>query len=261
MTALEAVILGLVEGFTEYLPVSSTGHLLVVEHLLGMEGTAATSYAIVIQAGAILAVLGAYGDRWRTILTGGAAGRQLFVRLMVAFVPAGMIGFLFDDVVESMLGGLWPVVVAWAIGAVAILVLDGRHGDDQVDTMSNRQALVIGLAQCLALWPGTSRSLATILAGQLTGLGKAASVEFSFLLGFVTLGAATTWSGVKHGDELLAAYGLQPILIGLVVSWASASLAVRGLVAWLDGHGLRIFAVWRLLIALAVTIGLLTTEC
>ncbi len=262
MTWLDAFILGLVEGITEYLPVSSTGHLLLAERALGIErSTAADAYTICIQAGAILAVLGLYRARVaqmaRGVLGQDAAGRKLALQLVVAFLPAATLGFLFNDMIDAYLFGLWPVVFAWAAGGIAILALRGRTGGRALEGLDLRIALLIGCAQCLALWPGTSRSLATILGAVLLGVSLPAAVEFSFLLGLLTLGAATTYSALKHGEEMLAAFGPMPLVIGFVTSGVSAALAVKWLVGWLQSRGLEIFAVWRLALA-AVVAGLLS---
>lgn len=265
MTLLQALVLGLVEGLTEYLPVSSTGHLIVAQRLLGIpEGEAANAYAIAIQAGAIVAVLGLYRQRVGAMANGAlgrdAGGRSLLLALVVAFVPAAFAGLFLDDWIESKLFGMWPVVAAWTVGGIVLLVLSRRPlgvGGQDLLTLQPKAALIIGLCQCLALWPGVSRSLATILGGILVGLSMPAAVEFSFLLGLVTLGAATAYKGLDSGPVMLAAYGWGPILVGFVAAWVSAVLAIRGMVAWLQRRGLGIFGVWRILAAGIVAAGLL----
>jgi len=260
MDVWQALLLGLVEGLTEYLPVSSTGHLLVVQRLLGIPETeAANAFAIAIQAGAIVAVLGLYGQRVRQMLAGVAGrdgtGRRLALGLCVAFLPAAVLGFLLDDWLEAHLFGPWPIVGAWAIGGVAILALSGwitrREGSD-LESRSPRQALAIGCLQCLALWPGTSRSLATILGGLFAGLSLRASVEFSFLLGLVTLGAATAYKALQHGGAMLASYGALPLGVGFAAACVSAVFAIRWMVGWLNQRGLEVFGWWRLLAAAGV---------
>lgn len=257
MTLLQALILGVVEGVTEYLPVSSTGHLILAQRALGIERTpAADAYAICIQAGAIVAVLGLYRARIAQMLRGLAGrdepGRRLFVQLVVAFLPAAVLGVLFDDAIEAVLFGLWPVVTAWLVGGVAILALRGRKGVRDIEQIDLRTAFLIGCAQCLAMWPGTSRSLATILGALLLGVSVPAAVEFSFLLGLETLGAATIYSALKHGDEMVAAFGAGPLLVGFLAAAVSAALAVKWLVGWLQSHGFELFAVWRIGLAALV---------
>lgn len=276
MSWWQALILGLVEGVTEYLPVSSTGHLILAERALGIVRTPASdAYAICIQAGAIVAVLGLYRERVIQMLRGlmgrDGAGLRLLVNLFVAFLPAAVLGFLFDDLVEELLFGLWPVVFAWGVGGLVILGFRARVTAAQADTVrvgasapgtlddiTWKTALIIGFAQCLALWPGTSRSLATILGGVLVGLSMGAAVEFSFLLGLLTLGAATSYAGIKHADELLAAYGPVEMGLGFLMAMVSAAISVKWLVGWLQSHGMGVFAGWRLGLAAVVAALLLT---
>ncbi|MGE3274387.1 MAG: undecaprenyl-diphosphate phosphatase [Vicinamibacterales bacterium] len=260
MDLWQALILGVVEGLTEYLPVSSTGHLLVAQRLMGIPaGEAASAYAIVIQAGAILAVLLLYrarvGQMIRGLTGGDAAGGRLVIALIVAFLPAAVLGLATDDWIEQRLFGPWPVVGAWFVGGLVLLAYRGPSRPDEgrgVEAITWRTALVIGLAQALALWPGVSRSLATILGGLGAGLSMAASVEFSFLLGLLTLSAATAYKALGSGSAILGAYGVMAPVVGFVVAALSAAMAVRWMVAWLSGHSLAIFGWWRVGIACAV---------
>ncbi len=260
MSWLQALILGLVEGITEFLPVSSTGHLLLAQRALGIASSdASDAYAICIQAGAIVAVMGLYRARVAQMARGlvgrDPVGLRLAMLLVLAFLPAAVLGLAFNDTIDALLFGLWPVVCAWLVGGVAILVVRGRPDGRALEELDARTALGIGLAQCLALWPGTSRSLATILGATLLGLSLPAAVEFSFLLGLVTLGAATAYSALKHGDAMLAAYGAAPLLVGFAAAAASAALAVKWLVGWIQRRGMGVFAVWRIGLA-AVVAGL-----
>lgn len=254
MDLLQALILGIVEGITEYLPVSSTGHLLIAQGLLGIEaGHAANGYAIAIQAGAIVAVLGTYRQRVGTMLQGlagrDAAGFNLALCILAAFTPAATLGVLFDDRIEQHLFGVQPVIAAWVAGGVLILALsrwvEARRTGQDLTQLTWRAAILIGLAQSVAMWPGTSRSLVTILGGLAVGLSLASAVEFAFLLGVVTLTAAAAYTAVKSGDGMVAAYGWPALLTGFVAAWISAALAVKWMVAWLNRHGLAIFAWWR----------------
>ena len=262
MSWWQALILGLVEGVTEFLPVSSTGHLILAERVLGIPADDnANAYAICIQAGAILAVLLVYRERLLAMAKGvvGAdpQGRRLLLMVLAAFVPAAVLGPVLDHPIERVLFGLWPVVFAWAAGGVGIVLFSRwsseRKGGEGIESVDLRRALLIGLAQCVAMWPGTSRSLVTIVAAALLGLSLPAAVEFSFLLGLVTLGAATAFKALGHGDELLAAYGAAPIGVGFLTAAVSALAAVTWMVRWIESHGLGVFAAWR--IGLAVLVG------
>jgi undecaprenyl-diphosphatase len=276
MNAWQAIVLGLVEGITEYLPVSSTGHLLLVQRFFGIgESDAADAFAICVQAGAIVAVLGLYRARvsemWAGIRGSSPAGRALATNLLAAFVPAAVLGFVLQKVVKKYLfggetWGLWPVVAAWFVGGVAILAVsvyrrrrEEKHRPRfELDELTIGMSLIIGVSQCLALWPGTSRSLVTIVGGILVGLRMRAAVEFSFLLGVLTLGAATSYDALKHGREMLAVYGWFSLLLGFLTAWISAVLAVKWMVAYLNKHGLELFGFYRIGLAILVTAWLLT---
>jgi undecaprenyl-diphosphatase len=265
LSLFQALILGFVEGATEYLPVSSTGHLLIVEHLLGMhaddgESDAAHSLAICIQCGAILAVVLLYFRRIVQMLQGltgkNPEGQTLLINLIVAFIPAAIIGLLFSKWIKAHLFGVMPVALALLVGGV-IIVLQSRYskkndaatGKDLLQ-MTWKDALLVGILQCLAFWPGFSRSLATILGCRWAGLKMQAAVEFSFLLGLLTLTAATAYEGMKNGAELFAAYGVVMPLVSLVTAFVAAIISVRFMVAALGRHGLLPFGIYR--IALAV---------
>jgi len=250
-----AIVLGVIEGLTEYLPVSSTGHLTVAERLLGVRGEAADAYVIVIQAGAILAVALLYWSRLRSMAAGlvgrDPAGRRLLVGLAVAFLPAAAIGLVFGDAIKERLFGVGPVAVAWAVGGVVIL-LRSRKVDPEgrdLSLLGARDALLIGLAQAVALWPGVSRSLVTILAALAVGMSLVAAVEFAFLLGLVTLGAATVFEGAARGGEIVSTYGVLAPAIGFVAAFVSAVVAVRWMVAYLQRGSLSVFGYYRLAIA------------
>lgn len=261
MELWQALILGLVEGLTEYLPVSSTGHLVVTQRLLGIGASeAANAYAVAIQAGAIVAVLGLYRQRvaqmCRGLIGKDRDGTRLLVALVLGFLPAAVLGLAFDDAIERFLFGPWPVVAAWALGGLLLFALEPRLAAARqgmpIEAIGPRIALLIGLAQCAALWPGVSRSLATILGGLAAGLSIAAAVEFSFLLGLVTLGAATAYKAFGSGQVMLDAYGPTALAVGFGAAWLSAVLSVRWMVSWLGRRDFRIFAIWRLAIAAGV---------
>lgn len=275
MDYFQALVLGLVEGLTEYLPVSSTGHLLLAQRLMGIgSSTASDAFAISIQGGAILAVLGLYRARVAQMIMGlvgkDDTGRRLLVNLVSAFIPAAVLGLLLEKTIKKYLfggdeWGMWPVVAAWFVGGLAILAVSfirRRRGDTpstglDLDHLTIRMALIVGFAQCIAMWPGVSRSLITIVGGVMVGLSLPAAVELSFLLGVITLTAATLYDALKHGPEMLATYGAAPLLIGFVSAWISAVLAVKWMVGYLKSHGMEIFGWYRVALAIAVAVWLL----
>ncbi len=264
----QALIIGIVEGLTEYLPVSSTGHILLTQRILGIgKSEAADAFAICVQGGAIVAVLGLYFQRVRQMVFGvigkNPDGARMATNIVVAFMPAAVIGLLLEKQIKKFLFGgeygLWPVVAAWFVGGVAILAVSAwrknrgpANAGFPLESLTWKLALVIGFAQCIAMWPGVSRSLLTIVGGVLVGLSLPAAVEFSFLLGVVTLGAATAYDALNNGAEMLEAYGWGTLLVGFVASWISAVLAVRWMVAYLKSHGMQIFGYYRIILAIVV---------
>ncbi len=280
MTNGQAMILGIVEGLTEYLPVSSTGHLLLAERIMGIGAgrslakggqeqakEAADAYAICIQAGAIIAVLGLYFGRVRQMAVGLFGGDPVGLRLLIGvaagFLPAAVLGLLFNKPIKAYLFGPWPVVAAWLVGGLAILAVSYRNRNNHTvrsgSTLENltwKMAFIIGIAQCIAMWPGVSRSLVTIVGGILVGLSLPAAVEYSFLLGVVTLGAATAYDGLKHGQAMLQTFAPQALVIGLFFAFIAAVISVKWMVAYLNRHGLAIFGYYRVILAV-VTAALL----
>jgi undecaprenyl-diphosphatase len=268
----QAILFGLVEGLTEFLPISSTGHLLVLARVMdvgqsGASEDAIKSYEIAIQAGAILAVLGLYRHRFATMIEGVTGrsedGRRVLVAVVIAFVPAALVGVVLEDTIKDVLFGVGPVIAAWLVGGILILVLTrlgalAPRGGRMLEMLTPRDAVVIGVAQVVALWPGTSRSLVTIVAALLLGYSMAAAVEFSFLLGFVTLGAATAYSVLKDGQEMIDAFGLLTPLVGLVAAFLAAAASIKWMVGYLERHDLSIFGWYRIGLAAIVAIAVAT---
>jgi undecaprenyl-diphosphatase len=262
----EALLLGIVEGITEFLPISSTGHLLVVGHLIGFgkgeASAAADTYSIAIQFGAILAVMYLYRIRMWSMARGvfGAdnEGRAVLTRLIVAFLPAAFLGAVFGDALKEKLFGPIPVAIAWCVGGVVLLVWKQKPGTTALTDVSLRNALIIGVAQGLALWPGVSRSLVTLIAALALGLSMSAALEFSFLLGLLTLSAATVLDLSKHGSELVDQFGVLAPSVGFVCAFITALVAVKWMVAYLADHSLRIFGWYRLGVGAVAAILLLT---
>ncbi len=263
LSVVEAVILGLVEGLTEYLPVSSTGHLLVTNELLGLNETAASesaieTYAICIQVGAIIAVLFLYWERIRQMLDGllgrSEEGRSILIAVLVAFGFTAVIGLATEGFIKDNLFGVGPIAAAWLVGGVVILVLSRRGWFDragkELGALTLQNAVVIGVMQAIAMWPGVSRSMITIIATVLVGCSLRAAVEFSFLLGLLTLTAATAYEGLQGGSELIETFGVTTPLIGLVVAFVSAMAAVKWMVAWLNDRGFEVFGWYRIAVGL-----------
>ncbi len=264
MNPLIAALLGLVEGVTEYLPVSSTGHLILASRLLGESGEGADAFDIVIQLGAILAVLVHY----RKLLlehTGGLFRRdkasvQLLLALVLGFVPTAVTGLLLRKKIKALLFGPGPVAAALVVGGIVMIVVElvrarraaaSSAGLTGLQHVTPARALLIGLGQCVSMWPGSSRSMCTIVTGQLTGLSTATAAEFSFLLGLPTLGAATVYEAYKS-RAVLGHIGAASVLVGLVVSFVVAWAVIAAFLAYLKRRGLVPFGVYRILLGIAV---------
>lgn len=283
MEIWQALLLGLIEGITEYLPVSSTGHLIIAQRLMGIgtdsevDKLAADAFAICIQGGAILAVLGLYYKHVLKMLMGvlgrDPEGLKLAIAIFVGFLPAAILGLLLNDIIEEKLFGMWPVILAWIIGGLGILWTVNyrrknppRGNGRDILKLAWQAALFIGLLQCVAMWPGTSRSLMTICGGLIVGLSVKSAVEYSFLLGVLTLTAATAkkaiWKIEGAGAEfdvwfggiklLNNQYDTLPLIAGILAAAISAAFAVKWLVSYLQSHGLQIFGYYRIAIGLIV---------
>lgn len=268
MNLFQAAILGAVEGLTEFLPVSSTGHLILAAHAMGLVSDAMDAFEIVIQAGALLAVLWLYRDRVLSLFTGlgqpGSTGRALLLKLIVAFLPAAAIGFVSHKWIKAHLFGPRPVAIALIAGGLLILIVarwmrarakaPGAKAQFGLDDLPVSAALLVGLAQCFSLWPGTSRAMCTILAALVLGATPVAAAEFSFLLALPTLGAATLFDLLKHHDELTgpALGGPGPLIVGLVVSAIVAAIAIRGFLRYVTSRGLEPFGWYRIVLGAVV---------
>ncbi|HKW80692.1 MAG TPA: undecaprenyl-diphosphate phosphatase [Casimicrobiaceae bacterium] len=258
---LVAAILGLVEGLTEFLPVSSTGHLIVAGSLLGYTGERAKLFEIVIQAGAILAVCWEYRARLWAVLRGlprERAAQRFALNLLIAFLPAAVLGLAFGNAIKSRLFAPVPVAAAFIVGALVILWAERRQKRrpdsvliDSVDRMSWRDALKIGIAQAFALIPGTSRSGATIIGGMLFGLSRRAATEFSFFLAIPTLFAATGYELVKS-RQLVSSADLSMIGVGFAVALVSAFFTIRALLRYVAHHDFVPFAWYRIAFGLVI---------
>jgi len=267
--ALKAALMGIVEGLTEFLPISSTGHLILAGSLLDFTGETVKVFEIAIQTGAMLAVIWEYRQRLAATVTGLAtepAARRFALNVLVAFLPAAVLGLLLGKVVKEHLFHPVPVALAFIVGGLVILWVERRHrgqfGErdlegtrrarvESVDQMSGLDALKVGLVQCLALIPGTSRSGATIIGSMLFGFSRKCATEFSFFLGIPTLMGAGAYSVWKQRD-LLQWSDLPMFAIGTVFAFFSAWLCIRWLIRYVSTHDFTVFAWYRIVFGFVV---------
>jgi undecaprenyl-diphosphatase len=245
---IDAFILGIVEGLTEFLPISSTGHLILAGDLIGFSHPGRDVFYVAIQTGAMLAVLWEYRARFFRV------DPRLWTNLAVAFLPAAVLGLLLGGLIKSYLFKPLPVALAFIVGGVIILLVDRGKRSTRVERtqdMSALDALKVGLAQCFALIPGTSRSGATIIGGMLFGMSRPAATEFSFFLAVPTLIAAGLYDLWKH-RALLSVSDAGMWLVGLAVSFVSAFVVIRWLIRYVATHDFRWFAWYRIAFGLIV---------
>ncbi len=285
MEIWQSIVLGVIEGVTEFLPVSSTGHLVVAQQFMGIgtfsktDKAAADAFAICIQGGAIVAVLGLYWNRVVQLMRGlmgkDSEGLKLVFMILAGFLPAMVIGVLLNDWIKEHLFHNLPICIAWVIGGIGILAVSAWRkrnpapaGGKELAEMTLKMAVIIGLLQCVAMCPGTSRSLMTICGGLLVGLSVRAAVEFSFLLGVLTLTAATAKDAVDKVKGLDPAYdamfgglklmlhefGAANLVVGSLAAMISAAISVKWLVSYLQRHGLAVFGYYRIAVGALVAI-------
>ena len=288
LSTREAIVLGVVEGVAEFLPISSTGHLIIATHLLHLDteqlmydsagnplwyrkpsettsgelltlNLATQAYIVVIQIGAVLAIIPICWSQFLSMFQGlrgrDPAGRRLLMNLAIAFLPSAFLGFLLHDWVDENLFSIGAVIFALIAGSCLMFIADRwpkllAQSHSYRNELTPASAAFIGLLQCLAMWPGTSRPMMTIVGGYFAGLRPGAAAGFSFLLGFVTLSVATLYKGYRSGDLIIQIFGWQNVLLGIVVAGVTASLSVRFFIRLLLEKGLAPFAWYR--IALAV---------
>lgn len=252
ISLFHAFILGIVEGATEFLPVSSTGHLIIVGDWLGFNDDKGKVFEIVIQLGAILAVVWEYRVRVTKTITGmlsNSTAQRFIANLIVAFLPSALLGFFFIKSIKALFFNPITVAIALIVGAFVIFWVESRERVPRVkdvDDMTARDALLVGLAQAVSLIPGTSRAGATIIGGMLSGLSRKTATEFSFFLAIPTMFAATFYDVYKHRD-LLQASDLPMFAVGFVTSFIAALIAVRALIRFVSSHNFNGFAWYRLI--------------
>ena len=256
-TAFQALILGIVEGLTEFLPISSTGHQIIVADLLDFGGERAMAFNIIIQLGAILAVVWEFRRKILDVVTGLPTQRnaqRFTINLLIAFLPAVVLGVIFADLIHEYLFNPITVATALVIGGVIMLWAERREHAihaETVDDITWKDALKVGFAQCLAMIPGTSRSGSTIIGGLLFGLSRKTATEFSFFLAMPTMVGAAVYSGYKYRD-LFQPADLPVFAVGVVVSFIFAMIAVRGLLKFIASHSYAVFAWYRIAFGLLI---------
>lgn len=256
--ALKALILGIVEGLTEFLPISSTGHLILVGDLLHFNDEKGKVFALVIQVGAILAVCWEYRHKIASVLSGITRdwqAQKFVLNLIIAFLPLATLGLLFGKHIKALLFKPVPVALAFIVGAFVIVWAEKRQHTvriERVDDLTPLDAFKLGIAQAFALIPGTSRSGATIIGGLFIGLSRKAAAEFSFFLAIPTLVVASAYDLYKHWDLFDVAIDAPYFAIGLVTAFISALLAIKGLLRYISHHDFMVFAWYRIFFGLVV---------
>lgn len=255
MQWLDSVILGVVEGITEFLPISSTGHMILTKGLLGISGEVVDAFIVFIQLGAILAVVWLYADRFKRLFQFGQpgfSGIRGLTLLAVTSLPALAIGFVTKDLIKAYLFTPSTVVLALAVGGIAIILLEKfykpAHHTESLDDMTVKQALTVGACQCFALWPGMSRSASTIFGGLFAGLGRQQAAEYSFLAAVPIMMIVCT-KDLLDVAHLMTAQDIQSFAIGFIVAFISAVLAVKGFISMLQRFTLIPFGIYRIIVA------------
>ena len=269
MTILQSIILAIVEGLTEFLPVSSTGHMILTEGLLGMESTPyLKAFTVMIQFGAILSVLVYYFRRFlpfpilgiKPDETTSLGGWRLYILMVVGCIPAALLGGLLNDYIDSLLGSTWVVVTMLFLGGILMLFFDQLFGKEGEKPIQIKNAFIIGLFQCLAMIPGVSRSMATIFGGMQQGLSRRQAAEFSFFLAIPTKFGATLLKGYKLYKELglsIFQENWQTLFIGNVVAFFVALLAIRYFIDFVNKYGFRAFGYYRIVLSVGIALALL----
>lgn len=272
MSIFEAIIIAIVEGLTEFLPVSSTGHMIIAQKILGVESTEfVKAFTVIIQFGAILSVIVLYWKRFFNVnkdvpfnVTG--VNRLLkkydfYWKLLIGFIPAAVLGFLFSDIIDDLLESVKVVAIMLVLGGIVMLFVDKWFNKPKVDQhLSEKNAFIIGFFQCIAMIPGVSRSMATIVGGMTQGLTRKNAAEFSFFLAVPTMAAATGYKLLKlflseNGSEMLH-QNINVLIIGNIVAFIVAMLAIKFFIGFITKYGFKLFGWYRIIIG-GIILGLL----
>lgn len=270
MSIFEVIIISIVEGLTEFLPVSSTGHMIIAQNMLGVESTNfVKAFTVIIQFGAILSVVCLYWNRFFCLNPGKVTDMKSFLhkfdfywKLLIAFIPAAVIGLLFSDAIDSLLENVWVVAVMLVLGGIFMLFVDKIFNRPSVSQeVTERKALWIGLAQCVAMIPGVSRSMATIVGGMSQKLSRKTAAEFSFFLAVPTMFAATAYKMLKfflepNGGEILS-HNVGALVLGNVVAFVVGLLAIKFFIGFVTKYGFKFFGYYRIVVGSIILIMML----
>ena len=270
LNLFQTIVIAIVEGLTEFLPVSSTGHMIIAQHVLGVESTEfVKAFTFIIQFGAILSVVCLYWKRFFRLnhkpAPEGAPAVKRFIhkfdfywKLLVAFIPAAVLGLLFSDAIDAMLESVTVVAVMLIVGGIFMLFCDRIFGTGREDTpMTEKRAFVIGLFQCISMIPGVSRSMATIVGGMAQKLTRKAAAEFSFFLAVPTMFAATVYKMAKlfmEGGTEIIANNLTPLIVGNIVAFIVALLAIKFFINFVTKYGFKAFGWYRIIVGAIILI-------
>jgi len=261
MNIFETIIIAIVEGLTEFLPVSSTGHMIIAEKVMGVADNDFTKlFTVGIQLGAILAVVVLYWKKFVSPLSGGTKGMQFYLKLLIAVIPALILGYIFSDKIDTLLESSLTVAIAMIAGGIVLLFIDAMFNKPVIETeekISFPKAFIIGLWQCIAMIPGVSRSAASIIGGMQQKLTRKLAAEFSFFLAVPTMAAATGYKLLK-GYKTLTAEHIKLLAIGNVVAFLVAMLAIKFFIGFLQKHGFKLFGYYRLIAGILLLILILT---
>jgi len=253
----KAVILGIVEGLTEFIPVSSTGHLIVVSDVLKFDNNFAKLFEVVIQLGAILAVVWLYREKIINIVFGFFSNKNFFsfgISLLIAFIPASVVGFFFHDIIKQYLFNPVTVAAALVIGGIIIVIIEKlniKETTGEALDISKKSALIVGLSQILSLIPGVSRSASTIMGGVCSGLSRKAAAEFSFFLAIPIMFAATFYDLYKN-SEVVNMHAASVIIVGFAAAFLSSVIVIKWFMKFISSHDFKIFAYYRIIFGLAL---------
>jgi len=256
---LKAVLIAIVEGITEFIPISSTGHMIIVGDVINFKGAFANSFEVVIQLGAILAIIVLYWEKiWGSVVEffkGKPTGIKFWTNIIVAFIPAAVFGFLLNDKIDEYLFNSGTVALALVVGGILMIIIENKFRDKDttksIEEISIKQSFKIGCFQCFALWPGMSRSASTIMGGWICGVSTVAATEFSFFLAIPTMVGAATLTLFKTGMNFTTGE-IMTLVIGFVVAFLVALIVVEKFVSYLKRKPMKVFAIYRIIVGLAL---------